>query len=100
MIQFKDDESGKIIVKGNFSTSLFMKQGFIKHTLVLEFKDNKFRYNYSDFSYYSAGSGEMNFESSMAFKSKILSITESDIDLSIADLTKYIQKVSKSNDNW
>lgn len=100
VIQFKDEESGKVIVKGNFAVSLFMKQGFIKHTLILEFKDNRFRYNYSDLSYYSNGSGEMNFEGSMGFKSKIISETEKNIDSSILDMTNFIKKDNKKSDNW
>ena len=50
VIQLADKESLKIIVKGNFSSTLFMKEGFISHTLVLDFKDGKMRYTYSNFS--------------------------------------------------
>ncbi len=99
-IQLKDEETGRIILKGNFSTGLFMKQGWIKHTLVLEFKDNKFRYTYSDFSYYSSGSGEMLFEKSIMSKNKVLAETETNIDKSVFSLKEYILKSKKAKDNW
>ncbi len=63
VIQLADKENAKIILKGNFTTSMFMKEGYIGHTLILEFKDGRFRYTYTDFSYESMGSGKMNFES-------------------------------------
>ncbi len=99
VIQFKDEESAKIILKGNFSTGLFMKQGWIRHTLILEFKDNKFRYTYTNLSYYSSGSGEMNFENSMISKKKILAETESDIENSIKSLTNSI-KNNNTKEDW
>lgn len=100
VIQLADKETLKIIVKGNFSSTLFMKQGFISHTLVLDFKDEKMRYTYSNFSYYSSGSGSMDFESkNLGFKKSILKSTEKDIKTSIDSLKKYIlQNTSKKND--
>lgn len=72
VIQLADKESSKIIVKGNFKTFMAMKEGRLGHTLVLDFKDGRIRYTYSDFSYYSSGSGEIAFESkSLGFKKKI-----------------------------
>lgn len=76
VIQLKDNEAGKIIIKGTYSTSLYMKKGWIHHTLVLDFKDNKFRYTYSNFAYYSTGSGEVAFESPMMGRKKALKETE------------------------
>ncbi len=100
VIQLADKESLKIIVKGNFSSTLFMKEGFISHTLVLDFKDGKMRYTYSNFSYYSTGSGSMDFESkNLGFKKSIFKSTEKDIKTSIDSLKKYIlQNTSKKND--
>jgi len=100
VIQLKDADIGKIILKGNFSTDAFMKQGWIKHTLIIDFKDNKFKYSYSDFSYYSSGSGEIEFEKSMMSKKKIVSETEADIDSSISSLKAYILKSNKNNVDW
>lgn len=100
VIQLKDAENGKIILKGNFSTSLFMKQGWIKHTLIIEFKDNKFRYTYTDLSYYSTGSGEVLFEKSMMSKKKVIAETNQNIESSINELTAYIKKAKDSDDDW
>src|SRR5262249_31951236 len=90
VIQLADKESSKIIVKGNFKTNMFMKDGWISHTLVLDFKDGKMRYIYSDFTYYSSGSGTLAFESkSLGFKKKIFKETEENIQSSIEGLKKY-----------
>ncbi|MBT6997699.1 MAG: DUF4468 domain-containing protein [Prolixibacteraceae bacterium] len=99
VIQLKDKELGKIIIKGNFSSSMYMKQGWINHTLVLDFKDNKLRYKYTDFSYYSTGSGEMPFEKSMMSKKKMLKETEEKIDNSILSLKEHLIK-DKDDSNW
>lgn len=99
VIQLKDKELGKIIVKGNFSSNMYMKKGWINHTLVLDFKDNKFRYKYTDFSYYSTGSGEMPFESSIMSKKKLLKTTEEKIDNSILNLKEHLIK-NKDDSNW
>lgn len=99
VIQLSDKENGEIICKGNFAVNLFMKQGWIKHTLILEFKDNKFRYTFTDLSYFSFGSGEFPFESkSMGFKKKITGAAENNIEESISGLTAALN--NKSNDNW
>ena len=100
VIQLVDKETSKIILKGNFSTSLFLKQGWIGHTLVLDFKDGKFRYSYTDFNYYSPGSGSMSFESSMMSKKKVIKTTEENIESSILSLNKYLMAQSKTNNNW
>ena len=101
VIQLADKESLKIIVKGNFSSSLFMKQGFISHTLILDFKDEKMRYTYSNFSYYSSGSGSMDFESkNLGFKKSIFKATEKDIKTSIDSLKKYILQNTNNKNDW
>lgn len=101
VIQLTDKENCKIILKGAFSTNMFMKEGWLEHTLVFDFKDGKFRYSYTDFSYYSSGSGKMNFESkSLGFKKRIFATTEEDISSSIASLKKYLSDNSKKNNDW
>ena len=99
VMQLKDDENGKIILKGNFSIDIFFKQGWIKHTLILDFKDDRFRYTYTNLSYYSPGSGDIPFEGSMVSKKKILAITEANIDNSMSSLVQYILS-EKSKDDW
>ncbi|AOC94607.1 hypothetical protein BB050_01480 [Flavobacterium anhuiense] len=99
VIQLADKESLKIINKGNFKSDMFMKEGSIFHTLILEFKDGKLRYTYTDFSYYSKGSGELSFESkNLAFKKSLIKSTEKDIKESIEKLKKYIQNSNKKDD--
>ncbi|TDE07733.1 DUF4468 domain-containing protein [Flavobacterium sandaracinum] len=101
VIQLADKESLKIIVKGNFNSTLFMKQGSISHTLVLDFKDGRMRYTYSDFSYYSSGSGSMAFESkNLGFKKSIIKSTEKDLKTSIESLKKYILQNTNNNNDW
>ncbi|MQP25582.1 DUF4468 domain-containing protein [Flavobacterium sp. LMO8] len=98
VIQLADKESLKIIVKGNFKTSMFMKDVWIAHTLILDFKDNKLRYFYSNFSYYSSGSGSLEFESkSLGFKKSVIKTTEKNLIASIDDLKKYIIQNRKSD---
>lgn len=98
VIQLADKESLIIIVKGNFKTSMFMKDGWIAHTLILDFKDNKLRYFYSNFSYYSSGSGSLEFESkSLGFKKSVIKTTEKNLIASIDDLKKYIIQNRKSD---
>lgn len=99
VIQLKDKELGKIIVKGNFSSNMYMKKGWINHTLIFEFKDNKFRYKYTDFSYYSTGSGEMPFESSIMSKKKLLKTTDAKIDNSMLNLKEHIIQ-NRVDSNW
>lgn len=98
VIQLADKENRKIICKGNFPTNMFMKQGNIEHTLILEVKDNRFRYTYTNFAYYSAGSGRLPFEGAMMSKRKIIAETERDISNSISSLLKHFS--NSKNDDW
>ncbi len=101
VIQLADKESSKIIVKGNFKSNMFMKEGWISHTLIFDFKDGKTRYTYSDFSYYSPGSGEIDFESkNMAFKKSIIKSTEKDIQNAIEKLKKHLLQNEIKKDEW
>jgi len=99
VIQLGDEENGKIILKGNFPSRLFGKKGWIRHSLILDFKDNKFRYKYFDLSYYSLGSGEMPFERKMMSKKKVISTTEQEIKNSIQSIKNYLES-SSNKDDW
>jgi hypothetical protein len=101
VIQLSNKEDGKIICKGTFPVSLYLKEGWIEHTLTLDFKDNKFRYTYSSFSYYSSGSGRVSFDGTMMGKKNAISTTEDKIQKSIENLTQYLKsKTIKSGDGW
>lgn len=100
VLQLSDKESGKIICKGNFATNLFMKDGWINHTLILEFKENRYRQTYTDFSYYSTESGEMRFESkNLGFKKKIFKTTTENIEASTENLKQSMFEIT-SEDDW
>lgn len=100
VIQYADNN--KVILKGGFSTNMFMKSGSLKHTLVLQFKDGRFKYNYTDFIYSTIETGEMAFESKkMGFKKKIYGATEKNILASITSMTEYFNsEQTASNDDW
>lgn len=101
VIQYSSKEEGKIICKGNFMTSMFLKEGWIEHTMTLEFKDNRFRYTFTNFSYYSSGSGRVAFEGAMMSKKKIIATTEEKIKNNLDDLTAYFKKASSGkSDKW
>ena len=101
VIQYADNN--KIILKGSFGTNLFMKKGWLKHTLVIEFKDGRFKYNYTDFVYYTIeGNHDYAYESKqLGFKKKIYAETEQNILACISSMTEYFnsEQVAK-NDDW
>lgn len=90
----------KLIIKGAFSTNIYFKEGWIRHTLIIQFKDNKFRYTYTNLSYFSPGSGNMNFEKPMFGKNKALAEAEENIKLSIKNITEYIRSSETETDDW
>lgn len=100
VIQLADKEIGKIVLKGAFHTNMFMKEGSLEHTLVFDFKDGKVRYLYTDFSYYSPGSGKMAFESRMMSKKKLFENTEENISSSMKSLRNYLLDNSKQSNEW
>lgn len=99
VIQFKNQDAGKIIAKGSFISNRFGKKGWIRHILVLDFKDGRYRYTFSDFAYYSPGSGELPFETKMVSKKKIIADTENDVSSTLNSLTDYLKK-TEGNDDW
>jgi hypothetical protein len=98
VIKFKDLETGEIIIEGNFSTNLFMKEGWIRHKLILQFKDGKLKYSFSNLVYYSTGSGEMPLEGTMFSKKKVIQETELNINNSIESLKSQI--LEKKSSDW
>jgi len=58
VIQLDDPDNGKIVAKGTFSIVYYMNSAFIRHTLIIEIKDNRYRYTVTDFifdnNYWSA----------------------------------------------
>ncbi|RFM31602.1 DUF4468 domain-containing protein [Chitinophaga silvisoli] len=99
VIQYKDAEVRKIIIKGNFPIFMFLKDGWIRHTLTLEFKDGRYRYIFSNFVYYSSGTGDMPFENKLMSKNKLLAVTNEKISNSINSIDAYLKKKNQE-DNW
>ena len=101
VFQYEDETNyDKIIAKGTFSTNMFMKEGWINHTMIINFKKGKVRITYKDFSYYSAGSGNINFEGSMMSKKKIITETETRIVDSIDSLKKQVLQNKNEEKEW
>lgn len=101
VIQFADKESSKIIVKGNFSTGIYLKEGWIGHTLVIDIKDGKIRCSYTDFVYFDNYAGKIQFEDNMiSFRKKLYSTTSDNIASSLASLKKYLLSKSQLNSDW
>lgn len=100
VIQHKDPDAGKVIVKGNFATSLFSKKGHIRHTLTIDFKEGKFRFNYSSFIYSASGTSDMYFDSKkFYYKKKLLAEAEMNAVSFVNGLKNYL-KSSDSDDDW
>ena len=97
--KLKDESSGKIILKGNFSTDLYMKKGWIRHTMIVDIKDEKLRITFTDLSYFSTGSGDISFESPMMGKKKAIAEAELRISESINSIYSQIRK-STISDDW
>lgn len=98
VIQLDDPSNDLVICKGNFTTSLFGKRGWIGHTIKIDFKEGKIRLTYTDLDYMSVGSGRVAFESkSMGFKKKIFAEAEGNINSSIQSIRKHI---SKKKEDW
>lgn len=103
VIQLADKENGKIICRGNFSTNLFMKKGWIEHTMILDFKDGKMRYTFTDFVYTSPGSGDYPFENkwTKGYRAKAHAETEANVRGSVASLKEYVTGAAAASDsNW
>ena len=101
VIQYEDNTNkDKIIVRGNFKTSLFMKEGWIEHTIIFDFKKGRTRVTFKDFSYYSQGSGRIAFEQSRVSKKKVISETEQQIEESILSIKKLISQNKSGHDDW
>lgn len=101
VIQLEDKENNKIICKGNFETGWMGKSGHVNNTMILEFKDNRYKITVTDFSYYSSGSGEVSFDGPMAFRKSLIKDSTKKLQDIIHSLNKKIKiNESKSNDDW
>ncbi len=79
-----------------------LRVGFI---LTIEFKEERFKYNYTDFYFYSIGDGKLLFESNrfqqydLIMRDRMLEETDKYLKKSIAELVAYLQNY-KVNSDW
>ena len=102
VIQLDDPVNHKMIVKGNFGTSHFGKNGWYPHIITFESKENRYKYSVLVTSYYSTGSGDMKFNSpSMGFKNKIFKDVDSNVKSTLENLKQHLQgSISSENSEW
>jgi len=49
VIQLDDQNAGRIIVKGNFEIIYYANQAWVNHTLTIDFKEGRYRYDLTSF---------------------------------------------------
>jgi len=102
VIQLNDNVNHVIILKGNYQTNLFGKQGWYRHTINIRTRDGRFKYIIEVSSYYSSGSGELSLNSSsMGFKGTIFADIDEKVKTTINSLTNLsINKEINKEDDW
>ena len=102
VIQLEDKENKILIVKGNFVTNLFGKEGWYSHTLELNVKDGRYKYSLTVHSYKSIGTGKMYFNSnSMGFKNKIFTDVGTKVNSTISNMINFVEiEKIKQTDDW
>lgn len=99
VIQYENKETGKIIVKGNVSTTNYGWKVYLMHTLTIETKDDKFRITLDQFKYQAAGSSPVvSFSGSVPRKKKMLDKLENELQSSVTDLYGTVH--NESDDDW
>jgi len=96
--QVADKEAGLLVIKSNFLIGS-LSDSRLHFILTLNFKDNKFRYNFTDFVYSIGTFGETAFENKIAGKKKIKSEAEEQIKNLIIGLTNHVKK-AKADSRW
>jgi hypothetical protein len=97
VIQFIDKDNGKIIAKGIIRIVVNGFEGNVRHTLIIDTKDNKVRATYTNFIYYAKGVPELNFEKKFSWRNKVINETETKVLQSIKELTNYIEDNNESD---
>lgn len=103
VIQLDDKEEGKIICKGNFALKQsLLLTGRIAHTLVLDFKDGKFRYNFTDFVHISPDNNTYAYEKKWAkgMRTKANAEIEQKATAAMASLKEYVSGGAASDQDW
>ncbi len=101
VMQLEDKETGKIIVKGNMVTTMFMQNAWLGHTLIFDFKNGKFRYIFTNFTYKSSNGQGYTYENyPKAFLKKLLRRTNEQLLQTVNGLKEYLQNKTGVNSNW
>lgn len=104
VISFKDEQTGSIVLNSLFNcTTYTLAAGSVYFRCQLEFKENKVRISFNNFTYSSMNGTKTVFESSMIYKKNQLLIdTRYDVDQLIASLKKSIieSNTIKPVDDW
>ena len=87
VIQYNDKDTGKIIAKGLYKTTNYGWEVYLRHTLTLEAKDNRFRVTFDQLAYQGGPDAQrIPFEKSVPRKKKMLERLEENIQSSVDDL--------------
>lgn len=103
VIQFKDENAGKIIGKGLFKIVYYTRNPSIYHTISIYTKDGRYKYVISDLSY-NDNQGETfaleDFPKSWAGKKKLYIKVDEEIKLMITDLKNGMIKSNTDLNDW
>ena len=97
VIQLSNQETGKIICKGNFVISSAFNTGYIKHTLVIDIKEGRYKLRFSNLIV-SGNGGNLALESkSLAFRKKFIRQSHKHIINSVISIKK---KIDEEDEEW
>lgn len=102
VIQMEDPERGEIIGKGIFKVVYFSRQPNIRHTVTIQVKDGRYRYEISNFSYRDIQGDAFaleNFPRSWAGKRKLQERVDAEVQKLIASIKEAMSNKS-DNEDW
>lgn len=103
VIQLDDQNTGRLIVKGNFGIIYYMSNAWVNHTLTIEMKDGRYRYILTDFIF-DNGQWSAPIEDKKKFfgqRKKLYNQVSKQAEASIAEMKEAMKKASPTaDDNW
>jgi len=103
VIQLDDQNAGRIIVKGNFGIIYYANQAWVNHTLTIDFKEGRYRYDLTSFVF-DNGQWSAPLEDEKKFwgqKKKLHMQLSEQANAFILALREAMQKASPSiDDDW
>lgn len=91
VIQVSDRKAYKIVLLGNFKTNVTKRDAYIGYRITLECRDGRLVYTFTDFNYFTLGSGKINFEEDqLPLKRKMLKDAQKKVEKLVESLTNYI----------